>query len=148
MLALDLVGFGESARPAVRYTRRRNTRGLLANFCALGGANRQVCGQWAVTGFSDLRGQHPELVSRLILHMPNGTENSAGNRRHSFSKLIYRTLPLLAVFSCNHLSFEIIHLPLAAESGCRHPADVTEEMIDVFATCAQQPAAEHAVLTG
>ena len=48
--------------------------------------------------------EHPELVSRLILHMPNGSGGSGGRPLPLSSRVLYRS-PLLARFLYrNHLS--------------------------------------------
>jgi len=148
VLALDLVGFGESARPAVPFTAADYARmlaellrahdweqppilvasGLSAGFCVL------------------LAAQHPELVSRLILHMPNGTGDLGGHTLTWWSKVLYRA-PLLARFLYrNHLSTRSSVATWLRKAVFLDPALVTEEMIDVFGTCAQQPSAEHAAL--
>ncbi len=148
VLALDLVGFGESAHPAVRFTAAEYAR-MLAEFLraiewdqppilVASGLSAGFCAYLAV--------QHPELVSRLILHMPNGTGEFDGHAVTYFSKLLYRT-PLLARFLYrNQLSTKSSVAAWLRKAVVLDPAFVTEEMVDVFATCAQQPAAEHAAL--
>lgn len=148
VIALDLVGFGESARPVSQFTAADYVR-MLAEFLraleweqppvlVASGLSAGLCAQLAV--------QHPELASRLILHMPNGRGDIGGHALPFSTRFLYRA-PLLARFLYrNHLS---------TKSGVAHwlrkavfldPAAVTEEIIDVFSTCAQQPAAEHAAL--
>jgi len=148
VLALDLVGFGESAHPAVRFTAAEYAR-MLAEFLraieceqppilVASGLSAGFCVYLAV--------QHPELISRLILHMPNGTGEFGGSPTTFLSKLLYRT-PLLARFLYrNHLSTKSSVASWLRKVAVPDPAIVTDEMIDVFATCAQQPAAEYATL--
>ncbi len=147
VLALDLVGFGESARPTGRFTAADYGR-MLAEFArALEWEQPPI---FVASGLSagfcvHLAAQHPELVSRLILHMPNGTGDLGAHTLGIGSKLLYRT-PLLARFLYrNHLSTSasVAHW---LKSVFLEPAMITEETADVFATCAQQPAAEHAAL--
>ena len=148
VLALDLVGFGESARPAMRFTAADYVR-LLAEFLRAREWEQPpiLVASGLSAGFCvSLAAQHPELVARLILHMPNGTGEFGEAPATFFSKLRYRT-PLLARFLYrNHLSTKSAVGQWLRRSVFLDPAVVTDEMIDVFATCAQQPAAEHAVL--
>lgn len=140
----DLVGYGESSRPDVAFVAADFVQMLAEFIRALewseapiiiaSGLGAGLCVQLAA--------EHPALVSRLILHMPNGT-GDCGPQRHSWlSRLIYRT-PLLARFLYrNHLSTRAAVAHWLRKAAFVNPALVTEEMIEVFATCAQQPGAE------
>ena len=148
VIALDLVGFGESARPAARFTAADYVRTLAEFIRALDWEQPPILvGSGLGAGFCVyLATQHPELVSRLILHMPDGTGHVGGYRLTLFTRLLYRT-PLLARFLYrNHLSTKSAMAHWLRKAVFLDPAAVTDEMIDVFATCAQQPAAEHAAL--
>jgi pimeloyl-ACP methyl ester carboxylesterase len=93
-----------------------------------------------------LAAQYPDLVARLILHMPNGTGDFGRQRLTWHSRCIYRT-PLLARFLYrNHLSTRAAVAHWLRKAAFVEPARVTEEVIDVFATCAQQPGAEFAAI--
>lgn len=148
VLAPDLVGFGESARPAVRFTAAEYAR-MLAEF--LRAIEWEQSPILVASGLSAgfcviLAAQHPELVSRLILHMPNGTGELTGAPMTFFSRLLYRT-PLLARFIYrNHVSTKSSVAGWLRKVSASDPGIVTDETIDVFATCAQQPAAEYAAL--
>ncbi len=148
VIALDLVGFGESARPATRFTAADYVR-MLAEFIRALEWNQPpiLVGSGLGAGFCVyLATQHPELVSRLILHMPNGTGDIGEHRLTRFTKLLYRT-PLLARFLYrNHLSTKSAVAHWLRKVVFVDPAIVSDEMIAVFATCAQQPAAEHAAI--
>jgi pimeloyl-ACP methyl ester carboxylesterase len=144
VVALDLVGYGESSRPDLPFVAEDFVQ-MLAEFIrarewheapivVASGLGAGLCAQLAV--------RHPELVSRLILHMPNGTGDVGQHRLTWFSRLIYRT-PLLARFLYrNHLSTRAAVAHWLRRAAFVEPALVTEEAIDVFATCAQQPGAE------
>ena len=143
----DLVGFGESARP--RCEHRRGGFGADA-----GGIPARDWEHPAILDRQRLGGgicaliasQHPELVARLILHMPTAATDSDGSR---MSTTLPRAAlsPLLARFLYrNYLSTRILRRTWLTQFGFLDPARVTEEMIEVYATCAQQPAAEHAAL--
>lgn len=148
VVALDLVGYGESSRPDVAFEAADYVQ-MLAEFiralqCSeapiviASGLGAGLCVQLAA--------QHPALVSRLILHMPNGTGDCGQQRLTWLSRLIYAT-PLLARFLYrNHLSTTAAVAHWLRKAAFVDPALVTEEVIDVFATCAQQPGAEFAAV--
>lgn len=148
VIALDLVGFGESAHPAGRASAADYARMLAEFLRALEYEHAPIL---VASGLSAgfciyLAAQHPELVVRLILHMPNGTGEFAGAQRSFFSKTLYR-LPLVARFLYrNHTSTKASVTHWLQRVVVTDPATVTDEMVDVFATCAQQPSAEHAAL--
>ena len=148
VIALDLVGFGESARPAVRLTAADCVR-TLAEFLRSFEWDQPpvlVASGWSAGLCVFLATQHPELVSRLILHMPNGSGEVGSHSLSFFSRWLYRT-PLLARFLYrNQLSTKSSVAAWLRKAVFTDPAAVTEEMIDVIATCAQQPSAEHATL--
>lgn len=148
VIALDLAGFGESSRRDTEYTAAEYARMLAEFLRALDGGQPAIlvasglsaglCAQFAA--------QHPELVGRLILHMPNGTGDLGDHTLSVRSKVLYRA-PLLARFLYrNQLSTRVSITHWLRKAAFLDPAAVTEEMIDVFTTCAQQPAAEHAAL--
>jgi pimeloyl-ACP methyl ester carboxylesterase len=149
VLALDLIGFGESERPAARFSAADYGRMLAEFLRALGGEQLPVlvASGWSAALCAQLAAQHPELVARLILHMPNGRGEIGAQTLSLFTRLLYRT-PLLARFLYrNHLSTRSSVASWLRRTVFLDPARVTEEMIEVFATCAQQPSAEHAALT-
>jgi pimeloyl-ACP methyl ester carboxylesterase len=149
VIALDLIGFGESARPAMRLTVADGVR-TLAEFLRSFEWEQPpalVASGWSAGLCVFLATQHPELVSRLVLHMPNGTGEVGSHALSFFSRLLYRT-PLLARFLYrNHLSTKSSVATWLRKAVFVEPATVTEEMVDVIATCAQQPSAEHATLS-
>lgn len=148
VIALDLIGFGESERPAVRLTAADCVR-TLADFLRSFEWEQPpvlVASGWSAGLCIYLATQHPELVSRLIVHMPNGTGEVGSHSLSFFSRLLYR-VPLLARFLYrNHLSTKSSIANWLRKAVFLDSAAVTEEMIDVIATCAQQPSAEHAAL--
>ncbi|HSI14521.1 MAG TPA: alpha/beta fold hydrolase [Chthoniobacter sp.] len=148
VIAVDLIGFGESARPAVRLASTDCVR-TLAEFLRSFEWDQPavlVASGWSAGLCVYLATQHPELVSRLILHMPNGSGDIGSHALSLFSRWLYRT-PLLARFLYrNHLSTKSSVAGWLRKGVFIDPAAVTEEMIDVMTTCAQQPSAEHAAL--
>ena len=148
VIALDLVGFGESERPDIHYSAADYAR-MLAEFLRAVGCDAPpvLIGSGLGGGLCVLlASQHPELVARLILHMPNGTGDIGRQPLAWFTRLVWRT-PLLARFLYrNHLSMKSSIVQWLRRFAFLDPAKVTEEIIDIFATCAQQPGAEHATL--
>jgi pimeloyl-ACP methyl ester carboxylesterase len=78
--------------------------------------------------------------------MPNGTGEVGGHRLSLLSRWLYRS-PLVARFLYrNHLSTRSAVANWLRKAVFADPSAVTEEMIDVISTCAQQPSAEYAIL--
>ena len=149
VLALDMIGFGESARPDAKLEASDCVR-VLAEFI------RSTCweqmpvliGSGLGAGFcACLASQHPELVSRLILFMPTGG-NDFGRRPLPRRARLLSRMPLLNRFAYrNYQSTRTAMRLLLAESAFFDPAKLTDETVDVFTTCAQQYGAEHAVFS-
>jgi pimeloyl-ACP methyl ester carboxylesterase len=147
VIALDLIGFGESARPAEHLSASDCVR-TLAEFI------RATCweqtpilvGSGLGAGFcAFLASQHPELVARLILVMPTGG-NHFGRRRVSLSAKMTSRVGLLNRFLYrNHQSTAASMRAWLAQSEFADPGRLTDETVDVYTTCAQQYGAEHAV---
>lgn len=148
VLALDLVGFGESSRPDAQHTAAGYARMLAEFLRALEWDEPPILVASGLgAGFCvQLAGQHPELVGRLILHLPSGAGDIGRQRLTWFSRAVYRT-PLLARFLYrNHLATRSAVAHWLRRAVFADAARVTEEMIDIFTTCAQQPGAECAAL--
>ena len=148
VVALDLVGYGESSRPDVAFEAADYVRMLAEFIRAMDWSEPPiVVASGLGAGFCvQLAAQHPALVSRLILQMPNGTGDCGQQRLTWLSRCIYRT-PLLARFLYrNHLSTTAAVAHWLRKAAFANPDLVSEEVIDVFATCAQQPGAEFAAV--
>lgn len=148
VLAPDLIGFGESQRPDARLQIGDYVR-MLAEFA------RATCGQerpiFVASGLGAgfcvyLASQHPELVSRLILYMPAGQADFGGRGISLSAKLASRT-PLLNRFLYRnyHATQSAIRSWLVDRAFVEGNL-VTDEMVDVLTTCAQQYGAEHSIL--
>jgi pimeloyl-ACP methyl ester carboxylesterase len=143
VLAPDLIGFGESARPDANLTSTDYARSM-AEFI------RGTCDE-AVTivagglggGLSVLMAsQHPEVVKQLILWMPAGLtelEVSRGRRLASRFPLAHR------FFYRNYESSRAAVRGWLAIHGFADPSRIAGEALDVYATCAQQYGAEYAI---
>ena len=146
VLAPDLIGFGESQRPAARFSAADYAR-MLAEFIRATCWERPpiVVGSGLGAGFCVyLASQHPELVSRLVLHMPTGAREFGFGRLRLSTRLAARIEPLQRFLYRNYQSTrEAVHNWLAA--GFVDSARLTEETVEVFTTCAQQSGAEYAI---
>lgn len=146
VLALDLIGFGESERPepALRAADHVTVLGeFLQNIAAgLGGGPAPVLiarGLGAGLCVRLAAGQ-PALVSRLVLLLPTGkAEVSAtlklASRVPTLGRLIYR----------NHVALRTAIRRRLETFSFADPTRVTAETVEVHALCAQQYQAGHAV---
>ena len=148
VLAPDLIGFGESARPNAQLQIADYARALAEFIRATTSEHAPILvgsglGAGACVFLAD---QHPDLVSRLILYMPTGLSDFGRQQLPLRTKLICR-VPLLNRFLYrNHHSTKTAVYAWLSQYGFDDPAKITEETLDVFTTCAQQYGAEHAVL--
>ena len=146
VLAPDLIGFGESQRPAAKCSAADYAR-MLADFI------RATCweqppilvGSGMGAGFCVyLASQHPELVSRLILHMPTGGREFGFGRLRLSTRAAARLEGLQRFLYRNYQSTrEAVRNWLAA--GFVDGSRLTDEVVEVFTTCAQQSGAEYAI---
>lgn len=148
VIALDLVGFGESARPNAQLGAADYVR-TLAEFI------RATCwekppiliGSGLGAGFCVyLASQHPELVSRLILLTPTGT-NYFGKQKLPFTRRLVSHIPILNRFAYrNYQATKAAVQSWLAKDMFVNPELVSPETVDVFTTCAQQYGAEYSIL--
>lgn len=147
VLALDLIGFGESARPNATLTEADYVRSI-AEFCRTTCGERKpiLVGSGLGGGFcAHLASQHPELVSRLILLMPTGLSDF-GRPRLPFTMRLLSRMPLLNRFVYrNYLSTRAAVLAWLTQFGFADAGKVSDETVDVFTTFAQQYGAQHAI---
>jgi pimeloyl-ACP methyl ester carboxylesterase len=146
VLAPDLIGFGESARPDANLTATDYARSM-AEFI------RGTCDEAVTIVASGLGGglsvllasQHPEVVKQLVLWMPTGLtelgvrEVSIGRRLASRTPLVHRFLYR------NYESNRSAVRGWLAMHGFADATRMTDETLEVYATCAQQSGAEHAI---
>ncbi len=148
VLALDLIGFGESSRPQAKFSAADYVRMLSEFIRATCGSERPILvGSGLGGGFCTyLATQHPELVSRLVLLLPTGLRDF-GRQRLPWRAKIAGLLPLLGRFAYrNSQSTRAAVQAWLERFAFAEPARLSEETIDIFTTCAQQYGAEHAIL--
>ena len=143
----DIIGFGESERPATRMD-AADYAAAIAEFL------REVCpGRKPVLVASGLTAgiclllaaRHPDLVSRMILFLPTGLKES-GNWR-AMGILALSGIPGVRRFVYrNYLSRAPFIRAWLTRFALTDPGALTEEMVTILSTCAQQYGAEHAIL--
>jgi pimeloyl-ACP methyl ester carboxylesterase len=146
VLAPDLIGFGESARPDASLSATDYSKSM-AEFI------RGTCDE-AVTlvasglgaGLSVLMAtQHPEVVKQLLLWMPTGL-TELGAREISLSRRLASMAPVAHRFIYrNYESTRAAVRGALALHGFADASRITDETTDVYTTCAQQYGAEHAI---
>jgi pimeloyl-ACP methyl ester carboxylesterase len=146
VLAPDLVGFGESARPEAGMSAADQARTLAEFLRAASDEPAIVIGSGLGGGFAALlASQHPDLVERLVLVSPTGLREFGRQRIGLRTRLASRT-PLISRFLYrNHQATAAAIRAMLAKFCFASPERVTDEMVDVFTTCAQQKGAEHAI---
>ncbi len=146
VLAPDLIGFGESQRPAARFSAADYAR-MLADFIqsTCDDVKPIVIGSGLGAGFCVfLASQHPDLVSRLILYMPTGTREFGFGRLRRSTRWAARFDSLHRFLYRNYQSTrDAVRNWLAA--GFADAGKLSEETVEVFTTCAQQSGAEYAI---
>lgn len=146
VLAPDLIGFGESQRPASKASAADYAR-MLAEFI------RSTCDETMPVVIASglgagfcvyLASQHPDLVSRLILYMPTGEREFGFGRLRRSTRVAARFEGLHRFLYRNYQSTrDAVRNWLAA--GFVDSSRLTEETVEVFTTCAQQSGAEYAI---
>ena len=147
VLAPDLIGFGESQRPDARSSAADYVRAL-AEFirATCWGEMPIIVGSGLGAGFCIyLASQHPELVSRLILHMPTGNNEFGAARLRRSTQLAARNDLLQRFLYRNYQATRAAVRNWLAAGGFMDESRLTDEMVDVFTTCAQQGGAEYAI---
>lgn len=146
VLAPDLLGFGESERPQAHLTAADYARSLVDFIRGTCGDEKPVLIGSGLGGAfcAYLAGQHPELVSRLILLSPTGFRDFGRQRLPRRTRWLSRG-PLLRRFLYrNHLTTKIAIRHWLEQFAYANPARLEDEAVEVLATCAQQGGAEHA----
>lgn len=148
VIAPDLVGFGESERPAEALDALDHVESLV-------GLLHEVVGTRPVTLVASgaganvallLAARHPELTARLELFLPSSLQDEAKirtmgligkSRIPGITRLVYR----------RHLAQPSFIRGWLSRSGFADPQKITDETVDVLSTCAQQYGAEHAIFS-
>lgn len=145
VLAVDLLGFGESERPKAKLTAVDYAESLaefIAEACGEDSPRPVIIARGLGAGFAALTAaRHADLVARLLLWMPSGRANvpfwlNATSRVPNLNRFIYRNK--LARRANIRTRFE-------AAGAFVDPGAITQECVDVHAICAQQFQADLAI---
>jgi pimeloyl-ACP methyl ester carboxylesterase len=147
VLALDLIGFGESERPDANLSAADHIR-ILNEFLRAksGGESATIVASGQSAGFATvLATQHPELVRRLILVMPTGVMESGTAQIPRMHELFAKMPVVNRMFYLRYLSTRVQVRSWLRGFGFANPDKVSNEAIDVLSNCAQQFGAERAI---
>jgi pimeloyl-ACP methyl ester carboxylesterase len=147
VLAVDLLGFGESERPDAALSAADHVH-ILAELlrAKCGGERAAIVASGLSAGFATiLAAQHPELIHRLILLMPTG-ETDSGSRRLAEHFWLFSAIPVVnRVYYRRYLSRRIQIRTWLKSFGFADPEKISDEVIEVLTNSAQQFGAERAI---
>lgn len=148
VLAVDLLGFGESERPDVSLSAPDHVQVLSELMRAkFGGERASIVASGMSAGFAAaVAVQHPELIQRLILFMPAGRAGFGWQRLPARTRILSRIPFVNRTFYRRCLSTRIYIRSWLRTVGFADPEKVTDETIEVLTNCAQQFGADRAVL--
>ena len=147
VLAVDLLGFGESERPEASLSAADHVRILAELLRAKCGEERAaIVASGLSAGFATvLAAQHPDLIHRLILLMPTGGVHF-GRRRLAKHYRVFSGVPVVnRIYYRRYLSTRIQIRAWLKSFGFADPEKITDEVIEVLTNCAQQFGAERAI---
>ena len=145
VLAVDLLGFGESERPEAALSAADHVRILAELLRAKSGGERvAIVASGVSAGFATvLAAQHPDLIHRLILLMPTGGVDSRLRRQ---GKRFFSRIPFVnRVYYRRYLSTRIQIRAWLKRFGFADPEKISDEVVEVLTNCAQQFGAERAI---
>ena len=147
VLAVDLLGFGESERPDLPFSATDHVQALVEFIRAKSGGERaSVVASGLGAGFATiLAAQHPDLVERLILLMPVGRVEF-GRRRLPKRYGLFSRVPIAnRTFYRRYLSTRIRIRAWLKSFGFADSEKIADETVDVLTNCAQQFGADRAI---
>ena len=145
VIAVDLLGFGESERPRAKLTAHDYAESLaefIGGVCGDDAQRPVIVARGLGGGFAALMTVlHPDLASHLLLWMPAGQASvpwwlNLASRVPNLNSYVYRNK--LARRATIRARFE-------ARGAFVDPAAVTQECVDMHAICAQQLQADYAI---
>jgi pimeloyl-ACP methyl ester carboxylesterase len=147
VIALDLVGFGESSRPQ-RVFRPSDYVQMLAEFLRANEPGAVLVASGLSAAFcTELAGAQPGLVSRLVLYRPTGTWGAEQQPPGWLTRQAFRWGLLGRFLYRNHLATRNALSSWLRRHAFSRPEAVPEECIEVYTDCSRQPGAEHAVMS-
>jgi pimeloyl-ACP methyl ester carboxylesterase len=147
VIALDLVGFGESSRPQ-RTFRAADYVQMLAEFLRATEPGAVLVASGLAAGFcTELAGLYPELVAGLALYRPTGGWAPEQQPPTWITQVAFRWKLLGRFLYRNHLATRNAVTAWLRKHAFSRPEAVTEECVEVYTNCSRQPGAEHAVMS-
>lgn len=147
VLALDLIGFGESRRPSAELTAHDYARTLAEFIQGTCAPSRPVVigsGMGGAFGIATAA-HHPELMERVVALMPANLDGS-GRESQPLGMRFAGRLPILNRFLYrNYLASRTAIRRWLEMSGFANASGVTEELVDIYHGFAVQAGAEHAI---
>ena len=147
VLAPDLIGFGESERPAEPLDADKHVESLSKFLRAASPGNPAILIASGLTCQAGLllAARHPELVSRLVLFLPSQLRETA--QAHTMGLVLGSLIRGIARFIYQrHTSRASFIRAWLSRTGYANPENLAEETVDVLTSSAQQYGAEHAIL--
>lgn len=146
VIAPDLIGFGESERRADAMDAGDYVQSLYDFLRVVSGRPVTLVASGLGASFALLLAvRHPEAVSRLVLYLPWGLDRWSRKAIPRGLQLLARAQRLNRFVYRNYFARKPFVRSWLNKVAFQNPANLTEEMIDVVATCAQQAGAEHAI---
>ena len=147
MLAVDLLGFGESERPEASLSAADHVRILAELLRAKCGEGRAaIVASGLSAGFATvLAAQHPDLIHRLILLMPTDGVHFGGRGLAKHYRVFSGVPVVNRMYYRRYLSTRIQIRAWLKSFGFADPEKITDEVIEVLTNCAQQFGAERAI---
>lgn len=144
VLAPDLIGFGESERPPRPLDADEHVESLaefLRRTAVMQKAAVVASGLSCQTALL-LAARHPDLVSRLLLHLPSAFRNTAQRR---LFELPSRSLPGFNRMRYRNVNANPRFIATWLARMFADPEKISPENIEVIASCARQYGAGHAI---
>ncbi|MBV8140700.1 MAG: alpha/beta hydrolase [Verrucomicrobia bacterium] len=147
VLAVDMLGFGESERSDGPLSAADHVQALVEFIRAKSGGERtSIIASGFAAGFATiLAAQHPELVQRLILLMPLGRVEFGRQRLPKRFGLLTRPPFIKRAFYRRYLSTRVQIRAWLKNFAFFDPEKIADETIEVLTNCAQQFGAERAI---
>jgi pimeloyl-ACP methyl ester carboxylesterase len=147
VLALDMLGFGESERPDIPLSATDHVQALVEFIKSkCGGERASIVASGFGAGFATiLAAQHPEIVQRLILLMPVGRVGVGRRRLPERFRLFSRAPFIKRAYYRRYLSARTQIRAWLKNFAFVNPEKIADETIEVLTNCAQQFGAERAI---
>jgi len=147
VLALDLMGFGESERRNANLSAADQIQ-ILYEFlrAKCGDEPATIVASGQSTGFAAaVAVQHPELVCRLILMMPTRALHSGSGRMRRMH-VLFAKMPLAnRMLYYRYLSSRVRVRSWLRNFSFADPDKVSDETVEVLSNCARRSGAEKAI---